>query len=150
MTQSLAEHLESAFEAPEDPEARAAFRVDGPDEAGWAARKFMRALDESAAIHRQADEQIRRIEDWRARATAPLARDQRFFEALLLDYHRRLLDRELAPRMRAATGRASATRAARSPAGSRCPPGPAARSGRSKTRPRSWHGRRLSAPSLSA
>lgn len=95
-TQPLSEYLASTYDAPEDDEARAAFRVEGPEQAAWAARKLAKAKAEVEAIRDQADAEARRIADWQERAEAGPTRDIAFFTGLLSDWHRRLLDRELA------------------------------------------------------
>lgn len=95
-TQPLSEYLASAFDAPEDDEARAAFRVEGPEQAAWAARKLAKANKEIADVADQVTAEQLRIVEWASKATASAHRDRAFFEALLQDWHRRLLDRELA------------------------------------------------------
>lgn len=95
-TQPLTEYLASTYEAPEDDEARAAFRVEGPEQAAWAARKLAMAQAEIAEINRQEDAELDRIQEWAQSALKQPQRDFNFFTGLLTDWHRRLLDRELA------------------------------------------------------
>lgn len=95
-TQPLSEYLASAYDAPEDDEARAAFRVEGPEQAAWAARKLAKAQAEISEVDRQALAEVDRINRWADSARTQPTRDRDFFTALLADWHRRLLDRELA------------------------------------------------------
>lgn len=95
-TQPLAEYLASTYEAPEDDEARAAFRVEGPEQAAWAARKLAKVRAEIDALNEQARWEFSRIQAWIDSVRVQPERDLAFFEGLLVDWHRRLLDRELA------------------------------------------------------
>ena len=95
-TQPLSEYLAAAYDAPADDEARAAFRVEGPEQAAWAARKLAKARAEMLAIENQVDAEIERIRRWQHDAERQADRDFNFFTFLLQDWHRRLLDRELA------------------------------------------------------
>lgn len=95
-TQSLSDHLAAAYEAPEDDDGRAAFRVNSPDAAEWACRKLAQVQQQIADADSQAATEIRRINDWREHEQRHLAPARDFFESLLIDWHRRLCDAELA------------------------------------------------------
>lgn len=93
---SLAEHLESTYDTPDDDEARLAFRIDSADVAEWAARKLRKASAESLDIGDQAERERRRIQDWAERERAKVDRDVEYFTALLIDWHRGNVALELA------------------------------------------------------
>ncbi len=95
-TQSLSDHLASAYEAPEGDEARAAFRVESPDEAEWAMRRLVKFQRELAAVREQAATERYRIATWLEAEEARIGRDVAWSESLLTEWHRRLCDAELA------------------------------------------------------
>ena len=93
---TLSDHLAAAYEAPEDDEARATYRVESPDAADWAMRKLAKVQAELESSGQEAAVQHRRINEWLETVQRRLERDSAFFESLLIDWHRRLCDAELA------------------------------------------------------
>lgn len=93
---TLSDHLAAAYEAPEDDEARAAFRVDSPAAAEWAMRKLAKAQADADEANRQYRAELDRINTWVDREHDRIGRDASFFASLLIDWHRRLCDAELA------------------------------------------------------
>lgn len=93
---TLAEHIESAL-APaeaEGDEGRQRFFIDGPKTAEWALRKLGRLRGQMAANADLANEERRRITEWLEGENAKLQRDASFFEGLLCEWHRTVLDAE--------------------------------------------------------
>ncbi len=68
------------------------FQVVDQGGAIWALRKLAKLAREKAEIDRAAAEEIARIGAWQAEETNRLTADMGYFEALLTDYHRRLLE----------------------------------------------------------
>lgn len=92
---TLAEHIESALAPPgAEGEERQRFVIDGPKTADWACRKLARLRGQMAANEDLADEERRRIDEWLGAENAKLQRDASFFEGLLCEWHRTVLDTE--------------------------------------------------------
>ena len=93
---SLAEHIDAAFAPPEaeGDEGQQRFVIDGPKTAEWALRKLARLRGQMVANADLANEERRRITEWLEGENAKLQRDASFFEGLLTEYHRHVLEAE--------------------------------------------------------
>lgn len=94
---SLAEHIEDGLrpEPFEDgDELRQRFVIDGPKTADWALRKLARAKGRQAENAALAAAEVERITEWLTAENAKLGHDVAFFEGLLTEYHRHVLDGE--------------------------------------------------------
>lgn len=85
----LHDALADEFPTP-DPEHRDGYRIGGDREATWALRKLAAAHAERDRIMAVAGEEIARITAWRNAAVRGPEADIDFFEAVLIDYRRRL------------------------------------------------------------
>lgn len=74
------------WEVPAGDEERERFRVEGERQAVWAMRRARDVARRRAEIQAIAEEEIDRIQRWASDADAPLARDARYFEGLLIRY----------------------------------------------------------------
>jgi phage host-nuclease inhibitor protein Gam len=87
MAEQLSEVMLEAYAAPEDEERRQQFRITDEGMADWAVRKIAKARQEFAEADQVADEQIQRIEDWRASKKRDLEHAEEFFGGLLRAYY---------------------------------------------------------------
>jgi hypothetical protein len=71
------------YEAPEDPEAREAFRITGPGQATWAMRKLRDARAAQADVAAVAQAEIDRIQAWATAEHDRIEHNAGFFEGLL-------------------------------------------------------------------
>ena len=82
MTESLQEHL---AENPEDFREES-WRITGIETATWAMRKLRLAKQRLNEIDQQATDEVRRIQEWRERASRPYVRDETYFTNALQTY----------------------------------------------------------------
>lgn len=76
----------------EDEQERERFRIDNDHTASWALRKMWKAERELNRLNENYEETVAILVERFEEACKPLASDLRFFESLLADYHRRLVE----------------------------------------------------------
>jgi len=69
------------------------FKVDTPEKADWALRKYAQAKQAINEYTRQRDEMIARANEWLAEVSAPHLETMRRMESLLAEYHREQLQK---------------------------------------------------------
>lgn len=83
-------------EVTEEGETKQVFRVQTDDQANWALAKLQRFQREKARIEAQAQEAEWKIKEWKQSSLLTVENEIRFFEGLLIAYHRWLEAQDVA------------------------------------------------------
>lgn len=67
------------------------FKIDSPEKADWALRKYAQAKQAIDEYTRQRDEMIARANEWLAEVSKPHLETMHRMESLLMEYHREVL-----------------------------------------------------------
>lgn len=92
LERSLAEALDEGLALPRGDDGRP--YVDDDEQADWALRRLGEHQTRADEVKALGQRQIDQVQAWMARQLERIDTDMRFFEGLLLDWHRRVLDED--------------------------------------------------------
>jgi len=78
----------------EKPEKKERFKVENKEQAEWCLRQISRLMREQDEIESTAQAEIEKITTWENDQTESIQKSISFFENLLIDYHRQVLQKD--------------------------------------------------------